>query len=86
MQRVDQAELLDHRQRGAVAELHGAGADPDRRGSGGSQRQHDGGGGSGDAGVEVMLGEPVAGVAEALGLLGEVDAVPQRLCGRATLR
>ena len=30
MQRVEQAELLDHRQRGPVAELHGAGADPDR--------------------------------------------------------
>ena len=29
----------------------------------------------GDTGVEMMLGEPVAGAAEPFGLLGEVDAV-----------
>ena len=41
-----------------------------------------GGRGAGHAGVEVVLGEPVPGVAEALGRLGEVDAVPQGLGGR----
>ena len=81
VQRVDQAELLDRGQRGAVAELDRAGAEPDRGGGGGGQREHHRGGGAGDAGVEVVLGEPVAGVAEALGLLGEVDAVAQRLGG-----
>src|ERR1700730_12219270 len=33
------------------------------------------------AGVEMVLGDPVAGVAEPFGLLGQVDAVPQRLGG-----
>src|SRR5438034_123010 len=35
----------------------------------GVRRQHHGGGGAGHAGVEMVLGEPVAGVAEPFGLL-----------------
>ena len=49
VQRVEQAELLDGGQRGAVAELHGAGAEPDGGGGGGGQGQDDGGRGAGDA-------------------------------------
>ena len=79
MQRVEQPELLDGGQRGAVPELDRAGAEPDGGGRGGGQRQHHGRGGAGHAGVEVVLGEPVAAVAEPLGLPGEVDAVAQRL-------
>ncbi|GAA2647080.1 hypothetical protein GCM10010425_66350 [Streptomyces spororaveus] len=84
MQRVDQAELLDRRQRGAVPELHRAGAEPDGRGRGGGQREHDRRGGPGDPRIEVVLGEPVAGIAELLGLPGEIDAVPQGLGGGGT--
>ena len=65
VQRVDQAELLDRGQGGAVAELHGTGAEPDGGGRGGGQREDDGGRGAGHARIEVVLGEPVAGVPEA---------------------
>ena len=44
------------------------------RGRGGDEGDDDGRRGAGDAGVEVVLGEPVAAVAEPLGLPGEVDA------------
>lgn len=79
MQRVDEPELLDDRQRGAMPELHGAGADADLRGRGGRQREHDGGRGAGDAWTEVVFRDPVARVAPLLGVLGQVDAVAQRL-------
>ena len=79
VQGVEQAELLDGGQRGAVPHLHRPGAEPDRRRRGGGQRQHHGRGGAGHARVEMVLGEPVAGVAEPFGLLGQVDAVAQRL-------
>ena len=82
VQGVEQAELLDCGQRGAVPHLHRTGAEPDRRRGFGGQGQDDRRGGAGHAGIEVMLGEPVAGVAEPFGLLGQVDAVAQRL-GRA---
>ena len=84
VQRVDQAELLDRGQGGAVAHLDRTRSDPDRRGRGGGQGQYDGRRGAGDAGVEVVLGEPVPGVAEALGRLRQVDAVPQGLGGGRT--
>jgi hypothetical protein len=42
VQGVDQAEFLDRRQRGAVAELDRAGSDPDHRGGAGGQRKDDG--------------------------------------------
>jgi hypothetical protein len=79
VQRVKQAELLDGGQGGAVPHLHRPGAEPDRRRRGGGQRQHHGRGGAGHPRVEMVLGEPVASVAEPFGLLGQVDAVPQRL-------
>ena len=44
----------------------------------------DGRGGAGHPRIEVMLGEPVPGVAEPLGGLGQVDAVAQRLRGGRT--
>jgi flavin reductase (DIM6/NTAB) family NADH-FMN oxidoreductase RutF len=81
VQRIDEAELLDRGQRRPVAHLDRARPDPDRRGRGRGQREHDGRGGAGDAGVEVVLGEPVPGVAKTLRGLGEIDAVPQRLRG-----
>jgi len=84
IQGIDQAELLNGGQGGAVPHLDRAGSDPDRRGRGGRQGQDDGRGGSGDAGVEVVLGKPVPGVAEALGGLRQVDAVAKRLGGGGT--
>jgi hypothetical protein len=70
VQRVEQSELLDRGQGGAMPHLHRPGAEPDRRRRGGGQSQHHGRGGAGDTGVEMMLGEPAAGVAEPFGLLG----------------
>ncbi len=86
MQGVDQAELLDRRQCGAVAELDGAGADPDGARRRGGQGQQHGGRGPGDPRVQVVLGEPVAGVAEGLRLPGEVDAVVEGVGGGGTGR
>ena len=86
MQGVDEAELLDRRQRGTMAELDRARADPDGGRGGRGQREHDRRGGAGHAGVEMVLGQPVPGVAESLGLPGQVDAVAQRLAGRAARR
>lgn len=78
VQGVDQAELLDGVQRGAVAELYGSGAEPDRGGRGGRQREHDRRGGARHPGVEVVLGEPVAGVAQLLGALGRWSCAGRR--------
>ena len=77
--RVEQAELLDDRQRGAVPHLHRAGTEPYRRRGGRGQGEHHGRGRARDARVEVVLGDPVAGVAERLGLPRQVHAVAQRL-------
>jgi hypothetical protein len=79
MQRVEQPELLDRRQGRAMPELDRARAQADALGRRRDQGDQQRGGGSGDARVEVMLGEPVPGVAGLLGLAGEVDAVAQRL-------
>ncbi len=81
MEGVDEAELLDRGQGGAVAELHGAGAEPDGGGGGGRQGQDDRRGRARHPGVEMVFGEPVAGVSEAFGLPGEVDGVAQGLGG-----
>src|SRR6185312_17072610 len=65
----------------AVPHLHRAGTEPDGGGRARREGQDDRGRGAGDTRVEVVLGEPETGVAEALGLLREVDAVAQRLPG-----
>jgi hypothetical protein len=79
------AELLGHHQRSVVRQHDAAGADPD----GGSPRRHvtddDGGRSAGDAGTVVVLGQPVAVIAEALGVPGEIERVAQRLRGIASL-
>ena len=58
-----------------MTELHAPGADPDLAGRAGDQADHDGGVGAGHPGIEVVLGEPVAVVAEPFGVLGQVDRV-----------
>jgi hypothetical protein len=56
----------------------------DRRGRSRGEGEDDSWRGAGGAGVEVVLGEPVAGVAEAFCVPGQVDAVAQCLgCGAA---
>ena len=84
VQRVEDAELLDDRQRRVVAHLHGAGADPDALGGGGDEGDDQRRRRAGDARVEVVLGDPVAAVAGGLGAPGEVDGVGEGLAGRAT--
>src|SRR5829696_8979403 len=81
---VEQAELLDDGQGRPVAELHTTGADPDACGDGSSEGDQDRRIGRRHAGVEVVLGEPVAVVAEPLRLLRKVDRAPERLGRRLT--
>jgi hypothetical protein len=81
---VEQAELLDHRQRGVVAHEHRSRPDPDPLGGRGHQPDHQRGRGPGHSRVEVVLGHPVAAVARGLAATGQIDAVVQRLAsGRA---
>ncbi len=80
---VEQREVLHQRQHRAVPGLQRRGAQPDGPGPRGHQRQDDRGRDADHPGVEVVLGHPVAGVAEGLGLLGEVGAAGERLRGRA---
>ena len=58
-------------------------ADADRRGAAGDVRDHDRRRRARDAGHVVMLGEPEAAIAPALGVLREVERVPERLRGGA---
>ncbi|GFJ87647.1 hypothetical protein Prum_012890 [Phytohabitans rumicis] len=76
---VERPKLLDHRDRGLVAELDGPGADPDPAGRRGHETDEHRGRRAGHAGREVMLGQPVPPVAGLLGLLRQVDRVTQRL-------
>src|SRR5688500_4878211 len=62
-----------------------AGAGPQRRGAPGEVPDDDRGRGARDAGDVVVLGGPVARVAEPLGVAGEVERAMQRL-GRGAAR
>lgn len=75
VQRFDEAELLDGGQRRAVGELDPGGAEPDALGGARDEGDEDRRGRAGDTRVEVVLGEPVAPVAEPFRLPGEVDGV-----------
>ncbi len=79
MERGERAELLGNDQRRVVGQHDAAGADADGRGAGGDMADDDGGRGAGDARHVVMLGEPVAVVAEPLGMAGEIERVPQAI-------
>ena len=68
MQRLEHAELLRDHERGMVRKHDPARAEADgRRDRGGVGEEHRGRG-AGDTGHVVVLGDPVAGVAEPLGL------------------
>ena len=86
-QRLERAELLRHDERRVVGQHDAARADPDRLGPGGHVRDHDRGGGAGDAGHVVMLRQPVAGDSPAARLAGrDRSALPKGRRGRAALR
>ncbi len=78
-ERFERAELLGDDQRGVVRQHDAAGADADGLRRGGELADDDGGGGAGDADHVVMLGDPVAGVAEGFRMAGEVDRGAQRI-------
>ena len=78
VERVDDAELLDDRQRRVVAELHRAGPDAYVLCRPGDEAHDEGGCGPGDAGVEMVLGDPVPRVPGGFGALREVERVAQR--------
>src|SRR5690606_16874299 len=68
-----------------VRQHDAAGADPDRRGAASDMANQDRGRRRGDAGHVVMLGQPEAPVAPALGMLREIEAVAEGLGGVAAL-
>ncbi len=67
------AELLGDDQGRVVGQHDAAGADPDGRGPPGDVGDDHRGGGAGDAGHAVVLGEPEAVEAPALGVLSQVE-------------
>ena len=68
IERLQRAELLGDHQRRVVGQHDAAGADADGRGAGGHVADDHRGRGAGDAGHVVVLGQPEAAVAPALGV------------------
>ena len=81
VERLEGAELFGDGERGVVGEHHTAGADPQGGRGVGQVGDQDRRGGAGDAGHVVVLGHPVAGVAESLDVLRQLDRVGERLGG-----
>ena len=71
------AEALDHRHRGGIAELHGRGPDPDVVGGRGDLADQHRRIGTGDR-DEVVFGHPIPPIPPLFGVAGEVDGVAQR--------
>jgi hypothetical protein len=71
-------ETLRYVERRMVGQHDAAGADPDALRHGRDLADHDVGRGARDGGQIMMLGDPIAGVAEAIGEPGEIEAVAQR--------
>ena len=83
MQRRERAELLGDQQRSVIRQHDAAGADADAARAGRDMRQRDRGRGTGDARQVVMLGHPVAAIAQRLDMAREVERIAQRLAGVA---
>ena len=77
-QRLQHLEALGHHQRRMVGQHHAAGADPDVLRHRRDLPDHHVGRGARDRGEVVMLGEPVADIAEPIDMARQVDAVAQR--------
>jgi hypothetical protein len=82
MKGLEHPELLGDDERRVVRQHHAAGADPDPLSGGGERRRQHRGRRARDPRHVVVLGDPVAVIAESLGDAGEVDRVDERL-GRA---
>ena len=76
-QRLESPELLGDHERRMVREHDAAGADPDARGAGCDMCDHHGGRRTGDPDHVVVLGEPVAVIAEPLGVPGQIERVAE---------
>ncbi len=86
IERLERAELLGDHQRGMVGQHDAAGADADGRGAAGDVADDDRRGRAGDAAHVVVLGQPVAAIAQPLGVPGEVERVAEGERGIAALR
>ena len=76
-QRLQHLEPLGHHQRRVVGQHHPAGADPDMAGHRGDLPDHQVGRGARDRGQIVMFGQPVADIAQRIGVARQIDAVAQ---------
>ena len=82
--RLQNLEALGHHQRGVVGQHHAAGADAQMRRNGGDLPDHDIGGGTGDRRQIMMLGHPVAQIAQGVGEPRQIERIAQGLgAGRA---
>ena len=81
-QRLQHLEALGHHQRRVVRQHHAAGADAHVLGHRGDLADHDVGRGACDIREVVVLGEPVARVAEPVGEARKVERIAKRLRGR----
>ena len=86
MQRREHAEDLGHLERAVVRQHHAAAADADARRRGGDLRDQDLRRRAREHRRAVMLRDPVALVAERLGVAREIDRVAQRVGARRPLR
>jgi hypothetical protein len=74
----EDAEALRHLERAVVGQHDAAAADAEARGGGGDRADQHLRRGPGDQPSPMVLGDPIAVVAEPIGELGEVDRVAQR--------
>ena len=77
-QRLQHLEALGDHQRRMVGQHHAAGADADALRHRRDLPDHEVGRGARDRSEIVMLGEPVADIAERIGMARQIDAVAQR--------
>ena len=80
-QRFQHLEAFGHHQRRMVGQHHPAGTDPDVPGHRRDLPDHQVGRGARHRGEVVMLGQPVADIAQAIGMARQIDAVAQRRGG-----
>jgi hypothetical protein len=79
IERLQHAELLGDLERAVMAQHDPARADPQMPGLGRHQRHHDLGRAPGEPGRSVVLGQPVAAKAEAIGMAGQLDGFKERV-------
>lgn len=85
MKVLEHPELLRDHERSVIGKHDATGADADLARNAGEVGGEDGGRGARDAGHVVVLGNPVAQVAETLDVAGQVERVAQRVGGRRVI-